>query len=315
VLDTATYTLEELLVERRESAVRALVRAVGYATQRGRKAEDVGRFLYDSYRESPEYQRRQQRWSGAAAGFAALHLELRWGWCDRVSVRSEDRGLVVESDSILKGQGPVLGFHGVARSDIEVCLEAFWRLLGRDLGLEVTYTIGEERDWAVIRPAGTGLFDPAEVAAPAFNREALAAHRRMQVATWITASVGFAKYCGDEPEELGQFFFRVWDGSGHYERLQARWGYGNALAYAQSIARGRQVLYRETELAEDLDGYLITSPSWATEIPQTLSAFCVLPDDIHRFYAGGGVPACARLGLQYADRSNDRLHRIWIRAR
>ncbi|HLN60718.1 MAG TPA: hypothetical protein VK464_04130 [Symbiobacteriaceae bacterium] len=314
MLETVSYTREELLQERRESAVRAILRGVGYGLAQGRTAEDMGRFLFDSYRLSGEFQRRlKAHGPGNAAGFAAWHLMMRWGWCDEVKVRAEGGALQVESGSMLENQAEVMGFHGVTRLDMEACMETFWRLSGKELGLDVTYTIGDESDWAVLRAPEDVTVDEVEV--PVFTSESLAAHRRVALATGITASIGFAKYCGDEPEAFGRFFYKVWEQSGHYDRLRERWGYGNAVAYAQDMARGRQLLYASTQLLEDLDGYSISSPSWATEIPQIMGTFGCLPDDVYRYYEGGGVPACLRLGLQYADQSDDRTHRVWIRSR
>lgn len=315
MLDTVPYTLEELLKERREGAVRAIIRAVGYALAQGRTAEDVGGFLFDSYRLSGEFERRiRVHGKGHVASFAAWHLPARWGWCEEVTVRADQQGVVVESSSLLQDQAEVMSFHGVTRSDMEACMETFCRLSGEALGLEVNYTTGDERDWAVVR-APHGSEGAAEVELPAFNSDSLAAHRRIALATGITCSIGYAKYCGDEPEELGDFFYRVWEQSGHYDRLRERYGYGNALAYAQNMSRGRQLLYTRTDMKEDLDGYSITSPSWATEIPQIMGTFGCLPDDVYRYYEGGGIPACARLGLQYADQSETRTHRVWIRSR
>lgn len=314
MLDTVPYALEELLRERREGAVRAIVRAVGYALARGGHAESVGRFIFDSYRLGGEF----DRWirldgKGNGAAFATRHMLLRWGWCDDLVLRTDPGNCVIESVSMLHAHDEVLGFHGVTRLDMEACMESFWRLAGKELGLEVTYTVGDARDWAVIRvPGGSAI---PELSPPPFTRETLAAHRRVALATGITSSIGFAKHCGDEPEEFGHFFYKVWERSGHYDRLRERWGYGNALAYAQNMARSRQVLYTRTDMNEDLDGYTISSPSWATEIPQIMGTFGCLPDDVYRYYEGGGVPACLRLGLQYADQSNDRTHRVWIRSR
>jgi hypothetical protein len=314
MLETVAYSQEELLRERRESAVRAIVRGVGYGLAQGRPAEQMGRFLFDSYRLSGEFQRRlKAHGTGNAAAFAAWHLMNRWGWCEDVKVQAEGGALVVESASMLQAQEDVMGFHGVTRLDMEACLETFWRLSGKELGLEVTYTVGDDRDWAVMRAPGAADLELVEV--PDFTLDSLSTHRRVALATGITASIGFAKYCGDEPEEFGHFFYKVWEQSGHYDRLRERWGYGNDRAYAQDMARGRQLLYASTELTEDLDGYSITSPSWATEIPQIMGTFGCLPDDVYRYYEGGGVPACLRLGLQYADQSDDRVHRVWIRSR
>lgn len=316
MLATVPYTGEELLRERREGAVRAIVRAVGYALAKGRSAEDVGQFLYDSYRLSGEFQRRLKAYGEQnVAAFASWHLLSRWGWSDDVVVREEKGALVVESASMLVDQLEVMGFHGVALLDMEACMESFWRLSGQELGLDITYTVGDERDWALIRTHSGAPLSIADLSVPAFTPDTLQAHRRIALATGIVSSIGYAKHCGDEPEEFGAFFYKVWEQSGHYDRLREKWGYGNALAYAQNMARGRQSLYTQTELSEDLDGYSITSPSWATEIPQTMGMFFCLPDDVYRYYEGGGIPACARLGLQYADQSDHRIHRVWIRSR
>lgn len=316
MLQTVPYTLEELLRERREGAVRALVRVVGYALGRGASSEDVGRFLYESYALSGEY----ERWLRAdgpqnAAAFASRHMLARWGLCDDVQVTSNELGYTVESVSMLDRHEAVLGFHGVSRMDLEACMETYWRMAGRHFGLDVTYTIGNDRDWALVRAPGKATSGPQEVVWPVLTPEALASHRRISLATGITFSIGYAKHAGDEPEDLGRFFYQVWEGSGHYDRLRDRWGYGNAHAYSQSLAQSRQVLYTRTEMYEDLDGYTISSPSWATEIPQVMGTFGVLPDDVYRYYEGGGIAACAKLGLQYADRSEDRFHRVWIRSR
>lgn len=310
------YSLEELIRERREGAVRAIVRAVGYALAKGRTAEDVGRFLFDSYRLSGEFQRRlKAHGMGNIPAFAAWHLMARWGWCEEVTTRTEGDTLRIESVSMLQGQADVMGFHGVARLDMEACMEAFWRLAGRELGLTVSYTIGDERDWTIVRLPGSTGGELAPLEVPVFTPESLSAHRRVALATGIVSSIGYAKYAGDEPEEFGHFFYEVWEKSGHYDRLREKWGYGNALAYAQNMARSRQLLYVRTEMTEDLDGFSITSPSWATEIPQIMGTFGCLPDDVYRYYEGGGIPACHRLGLQYADQSDDRMHRVWIRSR
>lgn len=308
-----SYTRDQLLRERREGAVRAVIRAVGYAFTRGRSAEDIGRFLFESYRNSGAYRRLAHvQGMSRAAAFTAWHLEWRQGWCDGVEPSHSERGYMVESVSMLENHDEVLGFHGVTRMDMEACMETFWRLSGQALGLEVTYTIGEERDLVLVRTS-----EPAakEIKPPPIGDEELMEHRRYAVATGIIASIGFAKQNGDQPEDLGRFFFTVWDRSGHYERLRDGWGFGNALAYAQSLANGRQVLYASTTLEEDLDGYAVTSPSWATEIPQVMEIFGVHPHDVYRYFEGGGVAACVRLGLQYADQSNDRFHRVWIRSR
>lgn len=307
------YTREELLRERREGAVRAIIRAVGYAFSRGRGAEDIGRFLFESYRNSGAYRRLAQvNGLSRAAAFTAWHLEWRQGWCDGVRPSHGERGYLVESVSMLENHDDVLGFHGVTRMDMEACLETFWRLSGQALGLEVTYTIGEERDLVLVRTAEAPAREIYQV--PIVDEE-LPEHRRYAVATGIIASIGFAKQHGDQPEDLGRFFFTVWDRSGHYERLRDGFGFGNALAYAQSLVSGRQVLYGSTALEEDLDGYRVTSPSWATEIPQVMQIFGVQPQDVYRYFEGGGVAACARLGLQYADQSDESYHRVWIRSR
>jgi hypothetical protein len=316
LLATVPYTREELLRERREGAVRSIVRAVGYALAQGRSAEDVGRFLYDSYRLGGEFQRRlKAHGEQNVPAFAAWHLLARWGWTDDVTVRGDKGALVVESTSMLQDHSEVMGFHGVARLDMESCMETFWRLSGSELGLDVTYTVGDERDWALIRPKSGVALLLSDIEVPVFSPDELAKHRRGALATGIVSSIGYAKHCGDEPEVFGHFFYKVWEQSGHYDRLREKYGYGNALAYAQNMARGRQLLYTSTELAEDLDGFSITSPSWATEIPQTMGMFFCLPDDVYRYYQGGGVPACIRLGLQYADQSDHRIHRVWIRSR
>lgn len=308
-----TYTREELLRERREGAVRAVIRAVGYALTRGRSAEDMGRFLFESYRNSGAFRRLAQVEGGTrAVAFTAWHLEWRQGWCDQVQPVQNERGYVVESVSMLENHDEVLGFHAVTRMDMEACMETFWRLSGQALGLEVTYTIGDERDWMLVRTA-----EPAEkeVHPPLMTEEDVLEHRRLAVATGIISSLGFAKQYGHQPDDLGRFFASVWDRSGHYDRLRDGWGFGNAHAYAQSLANGRQILYSSTTLEEDLDGYLVTSPSWATEIPQVMTIFRVVPQDTYQYFEGGGVTACARLGLQYADQSDERFHRVWIRSR
>lgn len=317
MVETVPYALGELLRERREGSVRAIVRAVGYALAMGRTAEDVGQFLFDSHRLAGEFERRRQA-GGERNGvaFAAHHLLARWGWCDDVTVGADQGGLLVESASMLENHDEVLGFHGVTRMDMEACMERFWRLSGQALGLSVTYTIGDDRDWAIIRgPGGSPLSSGLKVEQPVFTSESLAEHRRLSLATGITFSIGYAKHTGDEPQELGRFFYRVWEGAGHYDRVRERSGFGNALAYAQSMARSRQVLYTHTDMLEDLDGYTIASPSWATEIPQVMGMFGCLPEDVYHYYEGGGVAACIKLGLQYADRSDDHNHRVWIRSR
>lgn len=313
VSGAVSYTHDQLLRERREGAVRAVIRAVGYALTRGRSAEDVGRFLYESYRNSGAYGRLAQvEGLSRAAAFTAWHLEWRQGWCDGVQPAHNERGYLVESVSMLENHDQVLGFHGVTRMDMEACMETFWRLSGQDLGLEVTYTIGEDRDWVLVRTSDSAA---QEIYAPPIGDEELLEHRRFAVATGIIASIGFAKQHGDPSADLGRFFFSVWDRSGHYERLRDGWGFGNALAYAQSLANARQILYASTTLEEDLDGYAVTSPSWAAEIPQVMQIFGVQPEDVYQYFEGGGVAACARLGLQYADQSNERFHRVWIRSR
>lgn len=318
MLQTVPYTQEGLLKERRESAVRAMIRAVGYALTRGSSVESIGHFLFESYRHSGEFKRvLQYQGTSVAAAFATWHLRDRWGWCDDVDFRYEDGAMVVESASMLANQEMVMGFHGVTRSDMEACVDTLWRLSGRELGLDITYTVGDARDWLLIRSQeGAPVeVDLGQVDVPVFTKELLAAHRRFALATGIVCSIGYAKFSGDEPEDLGRFFYRVWEGSGHYDRLRERFGFGNALAYAQSVAQSRQVLYSSVTMIEDLDGFTIASPSWSTEIPHVMGTFGVLPDDVYRYFAGGGVAACARLGLQYTDRSDDRVHRVWIRSR
>lgn len=310
------YTLDELLRERREGAVRAIVRAVGYALARGFRAEDVGHFMYDSYRLAGHFQHlgaqsKESPWSS----FVDWHLRVRKAWCDQVTVSPQPEALQVESRSMLLEHEAVLGFHGVTRMDMEACMETFWRLSGRAMGFDVTYTIGDESDWAILRAPGGAPASTIPTAELSPTPDALAAERRIGLAAAITFSIGYAKHVGDEPEEFGRFFYRVWDVAGHYDRLREQGGYGNALAYAQSLARSRQTLYVATELTEDLDGYRISSPSWASEIPQIMGRFGCLPDDVYRYYAGGGVPACMKLGLQYADQSDDRNHCVWIRSR
>lgn len=312
----ATYSLEELLRERREGAVRGLIRAIGYALTRGGNPEGVGRFLFESYRHSGEYRRlKEGRGAAPGAAFAARHLLDRWGWCDDVQIRHDGTAITVESNTMLTNHNDVLGFHGVTRLDVEACMETLWRLSGQELGLDVTYTIGGDRDWMLVRAIDGSQLSEGPIEEPRFTAESLAAHRRLVVASSVVCSIGFAKFRGDEPEDLGQFFYRVWEGSGHYDKLRERYGYGNALAYAQSLAQSRQVLYRDTSLVEDLDGYTVTSPGWGTEIPLVMGIFGVLPDDVYRYFTGGGVAACAKLGLQYADQSDDRHHRVWIRSR
>ncbi|HYG56617.1 MAG TPA: hypothetical protein VD902_00920, partial [Symbiobacteriaceae bacterium] len=169
MLDTVPYTLEELLRERREGAVRAIIRAVGYALAHGRTAEDVGGFLFDSYRLSGEFERRIRTYGrGNLAAFTSWHLPARWGWCEDVTVRADTRGLVLESTSLLQDQAEVLGFHGVTRSDMEACMETFIRLSGEALGLEVSYTVGDERDWTAILAPGADL-NPEQADVPAYN--------------------------------------------------------------------------------------------------------------------------------------------------
>ncbi len=306
------YSVDELLRERREGAVRGLIRAIGYGLTRGATPEEVGRFLFESYRHSGEYRRLRPV---SAAAFASRHLLDRWGWCDDVSVRREAASIVVESATMLTNHDDVLGYHGVTRLDVEACMETLWRLSGQELGLDVTYTIGTDREWMVIRNTGGGALAGDPVTQPAFSPQSLAAHRRTAVASAVVCSIGFAKFRGDEPEDLGHFFYKVWEGSGHYDKLRDRNGYGNALAYAQSLAQSRQILYASTTMVEDLDGYTVTSPGWGTEIPQIMGTFGVLHDDVYRYFTGGGVAACAKLGLQYADQSDDRNHRVWIRSR
>lgn len=312
---TVPYALSELLQERREGAVRALIRTLGFAGAKGIAPEAVGRFLFDSHALSGAFARMGAPGSAeAAAAFLAWHQTIRLGWCDTLQFKGREGGAEFVSQSLLAGQSSVLGFHGVSRLDMEACLEAFWRLAGEALGFSVTYTIGEEQDWLLLRaPAGVALPPQSESPDPPPDR--LAELRRQALATWLIAGIGFAKQIGDEPEDLGLFFYKVWDGSGHYDRLLAQWGWGNDFAYAQNMARGRQLLYLATELREDLDGYLITSPGWGREIPSTLALFGATHDDVTRYYEGGGIPACAKLGLQYADRSDDHFHRVWIRAR
>ncbi|MGE5623387.1 MAG: hypothetical protein ACM3UP_00015 [Methanocella sp.] len=315
MLETMGYTQAELLRERREGAVRAMVRAVGYALLTGAAPDAVGRFLFESYRLSGEYKRMLRSW-GAQNGpaFAAWHMQHRWGLCDEVSLKPEGSSYTIESASMLLNHDRVMAFHGVSRLDIEACMETFWRLSAKEVGLEATYTIYGERDWMIIRtPSGTA--EVGEVVQPVFTPETLAEHRRIALASGIISSIGFARSQGDEPEDLGRFFYNVWDASGYYDRLCDQWGYGNALAYAQTLAHSRQTLYTRTELVEDLDGYTIASPSWSTELPKVMGMFGVLADDVHRYFAGGGIPACSKLGLQYADRSDDRTHRVWIRSR
>jgi hypothetical protein len=316
MLGTVPYALEELLKERREGAVRALVRAVGYALAHDGCAEDVGRFLFDSYRLSGEFKRRMRNdGEHNALAFARRHQLERWGICDEVRVWTEPGAYVVESASMLAEHEEVLRFHDATPADMEACMETFWRLAGESLGLDITFTINDANDRTVIRVPGVYTLPDLLDDEPMFTDEALAAARRIALATGITASIGFAKQNGDEPEDLGRFFYQVWEKSGHYDRHRDRHGAGNVLAYVQSLVKARQVLYTTTEVAEDLDGYLISSPSWATEIPQVLGTFGVLPDDIYRYYQGGGVAACIRIGLQYADRSEDRIHRVWVRSR
>jgi hypothetical protein len=313
MLQTSPHTTAELLQERREGAVRALIRTIGYALAKGIPAETVGRFLFDSYALSGTFARFGTPGSPeAAAAFLTWQHRIRISWCDDVRYEPVDGGYQGISGTLLSGQGSVLGFHGVSRLDMEACLETLWRLAGEALSLSVTYTIGEEQDWLILRaPAGVGSFEPEQPTTP----ERLAELRRHGLATGLIAGIGFAKQIGDEPEDLGLFFYKVWEGSGHYDRLVSQWGRGNALAYAQNMARGRQLLYLATELKEDLDGYLITSPGWGREMPGTLGCFGVTHDDVTRYYEAGGVAACAKIGLQYADRSDDHFHRVWIRSR
>lgn len=315
MLETMQYTREQLLRERREGAVRALIRALGYAWDAGRAPQDLAQFIVDSYTESGEFERRLQAdGHGNLAAQLHRHLLTRFGWCDGVTVKPIEGGYMVESDSILTGQESVLSAHGVARLDVEACMELVGQLTGQVLGFEFSYTVGDEKDWAMIRAPGShAVPDEPEVAW--LDEEALVNHRRLGVASGIVMSIGFARICGAEPEELGHYFYKVWDNSGHYEKLREKWGYGNALAYALSLAQARQVLYCNTNMVEDLDGYTIASPGWGTEIPQVMGTFGVLLDDVYRYFEGGGIPACGRLGLQYADRSDDRTHRVWLRAR
>lgn len=316
MLETALYSREALLRERREGAVRAMIRAVGYSLARGGTAEAVGQFLFDSYAHSGEFKRMMLTWGEQnAAAFAARHMLDRWAYCDDVIVWEDEAGMAVESASMLQDHEAVMGFHGVTRMDMEACMETLWHLTGQECGLAVTYTIGDERDWMLIRARGGGKLRLEPLDVPVFTPDSLALHRRLAVASSITCSIGFAKYAGAEPEDLGRFFYQVWEGSGHYDRLSDRWGFGNAFAYAQNMAQARQILYASTSMVEDLDGYTISSPSWSTEIPHIMGIFGVLPDDIYRYFAGGGVAACVKLGLQYADASDDRVHRVWIRSR
>lgn len=316
MLAIAPCSLEELLRERREGAVRGLIRAIGYAHTRGGSPEGVGRFLFESYRHSGEFRLlKQGNVSENAAAFAARHLLERWGWCDDVMVRQEQGAITVESATMLTNHDDVLGYHGVTRLDVEACMETLWRLSGQELGLEVTYTIGADKDWMLVRAPNGAALGSQPIDEPRFTPDSLGLHRRFALATAVVCSIGFAKFRGDEPEDLGMFFYRVWEGSGHYDKLRERYGYGNALSYAQSIAQSRQALYNHTVMLEDLDGYTVTSPGWGTEIPQVMGIFGVLPDDVHRYFTGGGLAACAKLGLQYADQSDDRHHRVWIRSR
>lgn len=316
MLETAPFTLLELLQERREGAVRAVVRIVGYALAHGGNAEQVGSGWFEAYRRSAEFKRLLPlRGRSAGAAFAVQHIFDRWGYCDDVHVRQSDGVLTVESESMLLNHDEVLGFHGVTRMDMEACIETLWRLLGAEIGLEVTYTIDSERDLMMIRTRDGSSLHHLPIATPEFTPESLAAHRRLSLASTIVASIGLARRRGSEPEDLGHFFYKVWEGSGHYDKLRDRNGFGNALAYAQSLTRSRQVLYPETRLMEDLDGYTVTSPSWNLEIPHVYEIFSVRPEDVYRYFAGGGTAACSRLGLQYADQSDQSIHRVWIRSR
>lgn len=313
MLETVPFSLTELLQERREGAVRALIRTLGFALAKGLGPEAVGRFLFDSHALSGTFARMGAPGSPeAVSAFLAWQERIRWGWCDELQVSGRGGSVELLSQSLLVGQGSVLGFHGVSRLDVEACLETFWRLSGEALGLGITYTIGEEQDWLILRAphgiAGAGSH-------VALSPDRLAELRRHALATGLIAGIGFAKQIGDEPEDLGLFFYKVWDSSGHYDRLMHQWGWGNAVGYAQNMARGRQLLYLATEVREDLDGFLITSPGWGREMPSTLALFAVTHDDVTRYYEGGGIPACAKLGLQYADRSDDHFHRVWIRSR
>lgn len=313
MLGTVPYSLTELLQERREGAVRALIRTLGFALAKGVGPEAVGRFLFDSHALSGTFARMGAPGSPEAIkAFQRWQEQIRWGWCEELQVHQREGGLDFVSRSVLVGQGSVLGFHGVSRLDVEACLETFWRFSGEALGLGVTYTIGEEQDWLILRaPGGLAVSGYLSEVVP----ERLAELRRQALATGLIAGIGFAKQTGDEPEDLGLFFYKVWDGSGHYDRLLNQWGWGNAIGYVQNMARGRQLLYLATEVREDLDGYLITSPGWGREMPSTLALYAVTHDDVTRYYEGGGIPACAKLGLQYADRSDDQFHRVWIRSR
>lgn len=313
MLETAHFTPVELLRERREGAVRALIRTLGFALAKGLEPEAVGRFLFDSYSLSGAFERMGAPGSAEAVGAFLLWQEgIRRGWCDALGRVPHPGSLELHSDSILTGQGAVLGFHGVSRLAFEACLETFWRLAGQALGLGATYTIGEEQDWLILRHPDVALdWEPPTAPAP----ERIAELRRHGLATGLIAGIGFAKQIGEEPEDLGLFFYKVWDGSGHYDRLLSKWGWGNAGGYVQNMARGRQLLYMATEVREDLDGFLITSPGWGREMPSTLALYGVTHDDVTRYYEGGGIPACAKLGLQYADRSDDHFHRVWIRSR
>jgi hypothetical protein len=312
MLETVPYTLTELLQERREGAVRALIRTLGFALAKGVGPEVVGRFLFESYALSGSFARMGAPGSPQAAeAFLRWQERIRWGWCEEQHWVAREGGAEVVSSSLLAGQGAVLGFHGVSRLDVEACLETFWRLAGEALGLGVTYTIGEEQDWLILRaPHGPVAGDPL-----ALTPERLVELRRHALAAGLIAGIGFAKQIGDEPEDLGLFFYKVWEGSGHYDRLLHEWGWGNAVGYVRNLAKGRQLLYMATEVREDLDGFLITSPGWGREMPSTLALYAVTHDDVTRYYEGGGIPACAKLGLQYADRSDDHFHRVWIRSR
>jgi hypothetical protein len=291
-----------------------LIRVIGYAIDTGRTPHDVGRFIFESYRDIGEFERRlKEDGAGNALAHLRRHLETRLGWCDEIEVRPAEGGFMIESASMLHNQEAVLAWHGVTRLDVETCLETVWHLSGTMLGVEFSYTIGDEKDWAMIRVPGGATPPPP----PPFSmdEQELLQHRRLAVASGITLSIGYAKANGAEPEELGRYFFGVWNKAGYYGSLKERWGYGNAYAYTQSIVQSRQVLYLNTAMVEDLDGYTVSSPGWGTEIPQAMALFGVLPDDVYRYFEGGGIPACAVLGLQYQDRSDDRTHRVWVRAR
>jgi len=315
VQETA-YSVDDLLRERRQGAARALIRAVGYAVSKGGNAEQVGRFFFDSQQLSGHFKRFVlTHGEGNGVAFATRHLRDRVILADGIAVRKQPEFIMVESDSILADQDAVMGFHGVTRMDMEACVETIYRLAAQAVGLEATYTIGPSQDWLVLRPVGAQKFDLGPIDAVALIGSELAEHRRRGLATGIVFSIGFARSRGDEPEELGRYFYSVWQESGHYAKLRDRFGFGNAFAYAESLAKSRQVLYTATSLVEDLDGFTVSSPGWGPEIPQVMGSFGVLPDDVYRYFAGGGVAACHQLGLQYADQSDGREHRIWIRSR